>query len=222
MGKYSLHVKATARRILAYNPLGKNMISSHPKKMLEVKRLIEKEGFAMPQGATKTTKSGIAVQRLANGNYKGGYSTATFRIAHGKKVFFVRYSRIDPKEHTQKHILARKLFENKKINGYNVRVLMPHILYGKPKQEDLPKSEMDPTFTVTDYLDASQGTLYKDYFDRNYSTKDPKIVHELKELEIARKKIEIMLGVKQISFESRDRNMFVVPGKKVLWLFDFE
>ncbi|MFA5763664.1 MAG: hypothetical protein WC915_02540 [archaeon] len=198
------------------------MIVRHPRKMLEVKRLIERDGFNIPQGAVKTTKSGIAVQRLANGNYKGKYSTATFRIAHGKKVFFVRYSKIDLKEHTKKHILARKLFENKKINGYTVRVLMPHILYGKPKQENQPKSEMGPTFTVTDYLDASQGTLYKDYFDQNYATKDPKLTQELENLEIARKKIEIMLGVEQISFESRDRNMFVVPGKKVLWLFDFE
>ena len=223
MGIHKLHIKSTARRILAYNPLGKSMVTRHPRKMLEEKRLIEREGFKIPQGAVKTTKSGIAVQRLANGNYKGQPSTSTFHIRFGKKSFFVKYSMDYPKTQIANYKKARKLFEDKKINGYNVRILMPHIIYGEHKPQD-PAKHLDhrPTFVVTDYLDARQGTLYKDHFDRNYAAKDPEVVHELGQLRIAKDEIEEVLFHENISTEQRDKNLFVVPGKKTLWLFDLE
>jgi co-chaperonin GroES (HSP10) len=224
MGIHKLQIVDAVKRILAYNPLGKNMLSRHPRQMLEIKRLIQKDGFNIPHGAIKITKSGIVIQRLANGSYKGnGKTTATFRIQHGKKVFFIKYKKNFEKNQIIKYAQTRTLFENKKINGYTVRVLMPHIIYGenKPSHKNTP-ADFKPTFIVTDYFDTSKGTLYDDYFNQNFATRDQKVVQELDQLSIARKHIENLLEKNHISTEQRHLNMFVVPGKKTLWLFDLD
>jgi hypothetical protein len=178
MGKYSLQIKSTAKRILAHNPLGKKLIQRHPRKIVEIKRLIEREGFRIPPGAVKKTKSGVVISRSANGDYTGQMSTATFRINFGKKTFFVRYKLDTPSEKIDRYQRARELFANKTVNGYNVRVIMPHIIYGEKKVDDKGR-EITPTFIVTDYLDQRRGTLYQDYFDGHFATKDPALLKEL-------------------------------------------
>lgn len=194
--------KPGGKRFLAYSPEFKKFVREHREILVPTlgffrENLAKLE--AMPQGQEIVDeKTGVRIKKELTGSYKGMRKDSTFKVVVGEKEFFVKIrqgiSATEIMGRTQKldSFLREKGY---KINGFNVKVIKPHLMYKEPNGTSL---------LVTEF----------------YNEKRVKMVYDLKGR--LRKKIDTVL--ENITGHSEGDfvpvNSFYEIKTNTIWLFD--
>jgi len=108
----------------------------------------------------EASEGNIKIQKASTGEYKGRQHLMILKVTAAKKEFFLkislagRASKIIEGIKTVEYFLKKK---GHKIGGFNVRVVMPHLIYEAPD-----KSTLQRVYFVTDFYNKDDVVQLED------------------------------------------------------------
>jgi hypothetical protein len=193
--------KPGGKRFLAYSPEFKEFVREHKGILVPTKNFFLKNFSmleALPEGQEVVDeKTGIKVRKELTGSYKGLRKDSTFKVVAGGKEFFLKirfwltsFSMAGRIQKLDSFLRKR----NYKINGFNVRIIKPHLMYEGPD---------GTSWLVTDFYNEGKVKMVEDF-----------------NLRTLRPKIDKVLGDIPIGSDINPGNSFYEIKTNTIWLFD--
>lgn len=196
------HIKIVSKkfRTLAYSRRFKLFIKKNKGPLVKAFRLIEEKFGGLARGAVIESSEGIRIEKAATGSYKGVHNLLTAKVTFAGKQFFVKNCRsFAANENLSWAIKADEYLKKQdyKIGGFNVRVLMPHLVYlGREK-----------AYVVSDFFSESEVAQVCDYRGKKHRELKSVLNHLRKT--VAKQELDLI-----------DLNAFYQPATRTILLFD--
>jgi len=199
--------KITKTRFLAHTGEFKQTMRENRGQFTAIRKMIDENysGFLNGKKAVDA-KKGITISPARTGSHKGNKNLITLKVETPGKNYFVKEEISNPAVLLKKYKRAERFIRllGGEYNGFKIKLIKPHIIYGKRTD---PKG-LFRTMIATDFFEEGRVNLVEDY--KGKDVRDLRVAIE--ELGNKFSRIDI--------HESSHINSFYEESTKTIYLFD--
>jgi len=205
----SIKTRLTKKHLAVWKPEFIDSTKTTTRELVGIRQAIDKNFEKLKLGEKITEKrTGATIEKARTGKVKGAHNEITLRVSFRGKMLFVKVSVEDPIKIIQRQKKAAKLLSimGNTYNGFNLRIIEPHLVYGTKLTPS--RKSTSRVFQVTDFFDSKKVTMCNDYKGAE-AAKLIETTHEMQQ----------KMGILELN-ESTGVNSFYDKTTRTIYFFD--